>query len=56
MRAGCLDMSSKRLAMRGKVRSGRSGDGLTKVIINGQIVDTQNRIGRRTALLMKNEF
>ena len=46
-------MSSKCLAMRRKVQSGRSGDGLTEVIINGQIVDTQNRIGRHTTLLMK---
>ena len=40
--------SSKCLAMRRKAQNGISGDGPTELNINGQIVDTQNRIGRHT--------
>src|SRR6266403_2332274 len=45
-RAGCLNMmSSKGLTMRRKMWSGRSGDGPTELIVNGQVIDAQNGIG-----------
>jgi hypothetical protein len=49
-----LDMSGKvgkGLTMQRKVWSGRSEDGPTELIINGQIIDAQNGIGRNTTAI-----